>query len=208
MPPRIHLPQALKPLNVPQGTRSVTKTHFNAQPRTFRNRVLPQDRVGSQVSDRPANATHHAGHTNAAASILGLDERKSRLGTGSATESIRGTLRAVAERAGARHPSQRMLELTERMRKQKVSDEHFAFMPRPWQVGDVYAPHDLSAAEMRKWGRFRQQDRDIVDRLGVDPKDFYKVRPFSPLSRWRGRRMERRWVLTRSDRTSPSSLSL
>jgi small subunit ribosomal protein S18 len=48
-------------------------------------------------------------------------------------------------------------------------------MPRRWQPGDVYSPHDLSPAEMRKWRRHSPRTVDIVDTLGLEPKDMYKV---------------------------------
>ena len=48
-------------------------------------------------------------------------------------------------------------------------------MPRRWQAGDVYAPHDLSPAEMGKWRRLRSRQRDLVDMLGLNPLDMYRV---------------------------------
>lgn len=47
--------------------------------------------------------------------------------------------------------------------------------PRPWQIGDVYAPHDLSAAEMRKWSKLKSSNRDEFDLVGINPLDHYKV---------------------------------
>lgn len=48
---------------------------------------------------------------------------------------------------------------------------------RKWQPGDVYAPHDLSGTEQKKWkqGRKRPQE-DAFDVLGVNPVLEYKVR--------------------------------
>lgn len=48
---------------------------------------------------------------------------------------------------------------------------------RKWQPGDVYAPHDLSGIEQRKWkqGRKRPQE-DAFDILGINPVLEYKVR--------------------------------
>lgn len=46
---------------------------------------------------------------------------------------------------------------------------------RNWQVGDVYAPHDLSAAEARKFRRVKAPNRDVFDVLNVNPLDMYKV---------------------------------
>lgn len=50
-------------------------------------------------------------------------------------------------------------------------------MPRTlkWKVGDVYAPHDLSAVEARKWSRRKSSERDVFDVLGINPLEEYKV---------------------------------
>lgn len=47
---------------------------------------------------------------------------------------------------------------------------------RKWQQGDVYAPHDLSGTEQKKWkyGRKKPQ-QDAFDVLGVNPVLEYKV---------------------------------
>lgn len=46
---------------------------------------------------------------------------------------------------------------------------------RDWRAGDVYAPHDLSAAEARKWKKRQSPDRDAFDALSMNPLDCYKV---------------------------------
>ncbi|KAK5103219.1 hypothetical protein LTS08_004024 [Lithohypha guttulata] len=45
---------------------------------------------------------------------------------------------------------------------------------REWKIGDVYAPHDLSAAEARKWRSKRAPDKDVFDVLSINPLDLYK----------------------------------
>lgn len=57
-------------------------------------------------------------------------------------------------------------------------------IPRRWKVGDVYAPHDLTGVEMAKWKKLRRQGRerggkrrwDVIDQLGINPIDHYKVK--------------------------------
>lgn len=49
-------------------------------------------------------------------------------------------------------------------------------LPRRWRTGDVYAPHDLSSAEMTKWRRTQARKKDLVDILGLRPLDMYRVR--------------------------------
>ena len=46
---------------------------------------------------------------------------------------------------------------------------------REWKKGDIYAPHDLSAAEARKWRKRHTPTIDAFDALSLDPMDFYKV---------------------------------
>ena len=45
---------------------------------------------------------------------------------------------------------------------------------RKWNPGEVYAPHDLSAAETRKWKQKRRPTADIFDQLNVNPLSLYK----------------------------------
>lgn len=49
------------------------------------------------------------------------------------------------------------------------------FQTRDWKAGDVYAPHDLSPVEMRKWGKRKSPSRDAFDALDLNPLDLYKV---------------------------------
>ncbi|KAF2151169.1 ribosomal protein S18 [Myriangium duriaei CBS 260.36] len=63
--------------------------------------------------------------------------------------------------------------------QQKVQDRQDMErqMGRVWHEGDVYAPHDLSSAEMQKWRTPKavgKQSRDICDMLGINPLDHYK----------------------------------
>jgi small subunit ribosomal protein S18 len=49
---------------------------------------------------------------------------------------------------------------------------------RRWNVGDVYAPNDLSGVEQSKWKRQKQKARprwDVLDQLNIKPMDHYKV---------------------------------
>lgn len=49
---------------------------------------------------------------------------------------------------------------------------------RKWNVGDVYAPHDLSGTEAAKWKKLRRRGKpnyDIMDQLGINPIHHYKV---------------------------------
>ncbi len=54
---------------------------------------------------------------------------------------------------------------------------------RDWKAGDVYAPHDLSAAEARKWRKRQRPTTDAFDALSINPLELYKVRS-TPTSSW------------------------
>lgn len=62
------------------------------------------------------------------------------------------------------------------LRNQKMSTDFLRQMPRRWEVGDVYSPHDLSPVEMQKWRKRSVRNVDVVDALGISPLDMYKVR--------------------------------
>ncbi|KAL4885364.1 ribosomal protein S18 [Aspergillus karnatakaensis] len=48
------------------------------------------------------------------------------------------------------------------------------FQTRDWKSGDVYAPHDLSPTEMKKWSKRKAPTKDIFDAQGLNPLDHYK----------------------------------
>lgn len=70
------------------------------------------------------------------------------------------------------------MQQVEFLKNQKISNDYLRQMPRRWQAGDVYSPHDLSPNEMNKWRRRSLRDEDVVDALGINPLDMYKVRAF------------------------------
>lgn len=60
------------------------------------------------------------------------------------------------------------------LKSQKMSNDYLKQMPRRWQAGDVYSPHDLSPIEMQKWRKRSLPNSDVVDSLGINPLDMYK----------------------------------
>jgi small subunit ribosomal protein S18 len=62
------------------------------------------------------------------------------------------------------------------LKNQKMSGDYLRQMPRRWQAGDVYSPHDLSPIEMQKWRKRSVRNSDVIDALGIKPLDMYKVR--------------------------------
>jgi small subunit ribosomal protein S18 len=77
----------------------------------------------------------------------------------------------LAQEAHLDRPTQTR-ELVESERRAQYQRQIY----RKWQPGDVYAPHDLSGVEQKKWkfGRKRPQE-DAFDILGVNPVLEYKV---------------------------------
>jgi hypothetical protein len=62
--------------------------------------------------------------------------------------------------------------------EQKAQGESRAlerFHTRDWKAGDVYAPHDLSPQEMKKWSKRQSPSKDAFDALNLNPLDHYKV---------------------------------
>ncbi|KAJ5150941.1 uncharacterized protein N7482_010193 [Penicillium canariense] len=90
----------------------------------------------------------------------------------------------TSQRASAPHqqtprtPNRRRLPNRLRfLEDQKAQGESRAlekFQTRDWKAGDVYAPHDLSPAEMKKWGKRKSPSRDAFDALNLNPLDLYK----------------------------------
>ena len=75
-----------------------------------------------------------------------------------------------------RSPRQQSKELVEQSDKLTRAAELRRAQVRRWKIGDVYAPHDLSVAEMKKWRLQRRPDQDVFDMLHINPLDEYKVR--------------------------------
>lgn len=55
------------------------------------------------------------------------------------------------------------------------------YQTRNFKAGDVYAPHDLSLVQMKKWGRRKSPGSDAFDALNLNPLDMYKVSSLEPL---------------------------
>lgn len=79
-----------------------------------------------------------------------------------------GPLGAIAT---ASAPAQALTHLEALSQRQAVSKR----LPRRWQPGQVYAPHDLSSVEASKHGIMRRTPpRDVFDLAAVNPIHHYK----------------------------------
>ena len=74
----------------------------------------------------------------------------------------------------------RQADSAERVKENKIAKDLLKQMPRKWQAGEVYAPHDLSSVEMAKWKKRSPPQGDLVDALNLSPTDMYKVRRKKP----------------------------
>ncbi|EFY91400.1 hypothetical protein J3459_005970 [Metarhizium acridum] len=70
--------------------------------------------------------------------------------------------------------SRSRLESVQALRNSKNSADYLKQMPRRWDAGDVYSPHDLSPVEMQKWRKRSLRSNDVVDALDIRPLDMYK----------------------------------
>jgi len=58
------------------------------------------------------------------------------------------------------------------------------YQTREYKPGDIYAPHDLSPLEMKKWGKRKSPSTDAFDALNLKPMDLYKVGIFRAFEMW------------------------
>ncbi|KAB5539462.1 ribosomal protein S18 [Coniochaeta sp. 2T2.1] len=163
MPPRI--PSALPGLRClfrlpkqPQQTSSISSTSPAAALKSF-----------GTPSTSSANTTQ--------SSLLNLDSASSSPTSSPSGTSSHDALSSII-RNSAGHRAARVQKkkenISEGLRARTTSDNYTRQLPRHWKTGDVYAPHDLSPAEMRKWKKGTPPKRDVMDLLGVNPLDLYK----------------------------------
>lgn len=84
--------------------------------------------------------------------------------------------RVIQERGAYKGIARNEEELLAKSKEITARAELARQMTRKWNDGDVYAPHDLSEVEMMKWKQPKRPTKDIIDMLGLNPLDHYKVR--------------------------------
>jgi hypothetical protein len=85
--------------------------------------------------------------------------------------------RAETRRPGAEAGSKKASDAMSSLKKGELDMMLRKRLSRRWEQGDIYAPHDLGAAESRKWAKHQTNMKvDVFDLLGKDPRSFYKVR--------------------------------
>ncbi|KAL2758031.1 hypothetical protein ACRALDRAFT_1068475 [Sodiomyces alcalophilus JCM 7366] len=106
---------------------------------------------------------------NPASSILSLDRQPAAQSAERVQNLVREKARAQSEAQQAKRRADLQL-----IQERKVSDDYMRQMPRRWNTGDVYAPHDLHPHQLAKWKRRGGPDVDVVDLLNVNPLDMYR----------------------------------
>jgi small subunit ribosomal protein S18 len=163
MPPRLPIPSVgtalarsfIRPFSSSAPVAAPPRDNFSAQ---FNNRLSNlnnhnHDRTNSHARDRGASSgkTGHNQRGDAASRMLDRYKTKAESRLRERTAQLQG------------------------FKNQQVSNDYLKQMPRRWHAGDVYSPHDLSPIEMQKWRKRSLRNVDVVDTLGINPLDMYKV---------------------------------
>ncbi|UNI20844.1 hypothetical protein JDV02_006893 [Purpureocillium takamizusanense] len=182
MPPRI--PAALRALSAPSSPSGLLYRAFSSTP--F---VAAPPREGQHPNARSSSSSSPSSSPSSTSSLLSINnaDRYKRGGgpnkhqqnqqnqhqhasqRGEAATRLLSRYKNRAE--SALRTKEAQLEL---LRNQKNSKDYLRQMPRRWEAGDVYSPHDLSPVEMQKWRKRSQRLGDVIDALGIRPLDMYK----------------------------------
>ena len=114
--------------------------------------------------------------SNPTSSVLSLDDEGTPRAPRQpldATDRVRNLL--ADSEARRQRITERKKSTLDRMRAKKLSEDFSRQMTRRWKAGDVYAPHDLSPEEMVKWKQSQRPTKDVLDMLGLNPLDEYRV---------------------------------
>ncbi|KAL4874171.1 hypothetical protein BDV12DRAFT_159243 [Aspergillus spectabilis] len=110
---------------------------------------------------------------SAARSACRFNSTNARSGTNSALDSLVIKTQSYKQRRGGPTVVNRQRFIADQ-RAQVESRAISKFQTREWRAGDVYAPHDLSPAEMKKWKQRNLPNSDIFDARDLNPLHLYK----------------------------------
>lgn len=125
------------------------------------------------------------GLSSAARDLTNFDDSTSRTSTASPSRpsdragraaGAAALSRLIQERGAYKGIARNEQELLAKSKELAARNEIARQMTRKWNDGDVYAPHDLSEVEMMKWREPKRPTKDIIDMVGLNPLDHYKVR--------------------------------
>jgi small subunit ribosomal protein S18 len=134
----------------------------------------------SSILDHPRRIVLpvHNRRTATPASPSPLAHRQPQQGNAQANRRAANLIQQAGSRAAARKDATG--NLMQDLKKHKLASDLTKQITRRWKVGDVYAPHDLSSAEMQKWKRRGRLEHDVFDLLDLNPIEEYKVCSPSP----------------------------
>ena len=88
------------------------------------------------------------------------------------TSQAMGKRLSFERRSNTADQRSRTMEQVDKANRAKDLDK---LQTRRWKQGDVYAPHDLTPAEMKKWKMRKKSSVDAFDILAINPVDQWKV---------------------------------
>ncbi|KAK2934616.1 Ribosomal protein S18 [Fusarium oxysporum f. sp. vasinfectum] len=125
----------------------------------------------AQPTAAPGRHPPSGGHANRLAG-LNASNSKGGLGRGGRGDAAARLLERFKTRTNT-YTMEKTAQM-EFLKNQKMSNDFLKQMPRRWEAGDVYSPHDLSPVEMQKWRKKTVRNNDVIDALGISPLDMYK----------------------------------
>ncbi|MCJ1255670.1 hypothetical protein MMC24_003487 [Lignoscripta atroalba] len=87
------------------------------------------------------------------------------------TSQAMGKRLSFERRSNTADQRSRTMEQVDKANRAKDLDK---LQTRRWKQGDVYAPHDLTPAEMKKWKMRKKSSVDAFDILAINPVDQWK----------------------------------
>ncbi|KAK9413106.1 hypothetical protein SUNI508_12091 [Seiridium unicorne] len=183
MPPRIPILSAIRPAQTCLKTQvcQFSKTASSQGRKKLRVLRLP---LSLLYTDHSILTVRDLNTPTSSSSLLDLDSPSSNQRSPSSqpgsrnrtamAQSIFNTFRSSKASRNNQPPEGEQMKVVEELRSKAVQEDYMRQMPRRWALGDLYAPHDLSPVEMKKWRSITTVERDLVDLLGLKPLDMYR----------------------------------
>ena len=160
------------PIRIPSRSLTTTKSLLVER--------VPQDTLPNNLPPRIGRVPPKDSYGIAQNLVDQFEDHENRGANQTFRRSDRGSYNNHAQSQAIRFGNRKAQEEEALNASQQYNIERMA--ARRWEAGDVYHPHDLTPAEMRKWKQRQRPTKDIFDEVGVDPLDEWKVRvmPLSP----------------------------
>ncbi|KAM7209227.1 hypothetical protein V8F20_000565 [Naviculisporaceae sp. PSN 640] len=143
---------------------------------------LPQQRAISTTTSKEAGLRQTGGaNTNFSQQLSQLGANDNNAG---AVADPNKTLQGILADSNQRHRAYKesksgkaVANALADLRGQADEANYVKMMPRNWEPGQIYAPHDLGAGEARKWsdrGQYKSRKADGIAAVGINPLDNYR----------------------------------